>query len=362
MRIAYVSAHYAPFIGGVEKHVTEIAKRAATRGHDVHVLTHREPRGEVLESEVLDGVRVHRFPVPVPSRNYAISPALWAHLTRSSGHYDVVHGHGYHALPALAAALAKRGPFVFTPHYHGTGHSAFRKALHPPYRALLGRQLFGRADRTISVSPPEAELILRHFPEIRAKLTVIPNGVDLEAMHAAEPFEVDRTVVLSAGRIESYKQVDKTVAAVASMDESYMLRVTGDGPARAEAEALAGRLLGDAERIAFLGRVSDDELLRWFRTADVFVSMSSNEAMPITVIEVLAAGARVIASDIPAHRDLVEKTAGTIHLVPLDASPEQLAAMIRTAMNEPPRAPRIDTWDDVTERTLQVYDGICSKR
>ena len=202
MRVAFVSAHYAPMIGGVEKHVVAIATRLAAQGHQVEVLTHAEPGSGLAPVELIDGVTVRRFPVPLPSRNYAFSPALSLHLHRHGGDYDVLHAHGYHALPALQATLARPPALVFTPHYHGTGHSFFRKLLHPPYRRL-GRLIFTRAGRVIAVAPPEGELILSHFPEVRRRLSVVPNGVDRPALDGAEPFDLQSRVVLSAGRLRS---------------------------------------------------------------------------------------------------------------------------------------------------------------
>lgn len=353
MKIAFVTAHYAPVIGGVEKHVVEIARRLAARGDSVEVLTHAESDRRIPASAVVDGVKVTRFPVPLPSSNYAISPALWLHLRHERGGYDVIHAHGYHALPALQAALVRPPTLVFTPHYHGTGHSAFRKLLHPPYRRL-GAVIFARAARTIAVSPPEARLILSHFPAVEARLIVIPNGVDEEALRSAQPFVEPRTVILSAGRLETYKQVDKTIAALSYLPEHFVLRITGDGAAREGLERQAERA-GMSGRISFLGKVSDADLYRWFRSTAVYVSMSSNEAMPVTFIESLAAGARVVASDIPAHRDLLTKTEGSIRLVPLDASPDQLAATIGELAAQPVVEARIDTWDDVTSRTAETY-------
>ena len=346
-------AHYAPMIGGVEKHVVEIATRMAQRGEDVDVLTHTESGQRLARRETIGGVKVTRFAVPVPSTNYALSPALWAHLARTRNSYDVVHAHGYHALPALQAASVRPSTLVFTPHYHGTGHSPFRKLLHPPYRRI-GRLIFERAARTIAVSPPEARLILSHFPQLEPKLVVIPNGVDQEALDAALPFNETRTVILSAGRLESYKQVDKTIAALSHLPDTFVLRITGDGGARGELERRAAAL-GLGDRVLFLGKVSEEDLYRWFRTASVYVSMSSNEAMPVTFIECLAAGAHVVASDIPAHRDLVTKTGGCIELVDLTASPEAVAYAILAVSTAESVPARVDTWSGVAARTLDVY-------
>ncbi len=353
MRVAFVAAHYAPMIGGVEKHMVEIATRVGREGNEVEMLTHAEADQDLPAVEMVEGVLVKRFPVPVPSTNFALSPALFRYLANHRYGYDIVHAHGYHALPALGAALADPPALVFTPHYHGTGHSPFRKLLHPPYRRA-GRLIFERARRTIAVSPPEGDLILSHFPQIADRLVVVPNGVDQEAIDAAQPFQEPRTVLLSAGRLETYKQVDLTIRSLVQLPDTFVLRITGDGGARAELEHLVSEL-GLSDRVEFLGKVPEDDLYRWFRTASVYVSLSSNEAMPVTFIECLAAGAAVLASDIPAHRDLVKKTGGSISLVPLDAAPAVVAERIAELAATPPGPARVDTWDDVTRRTLEIY-------
>jgi glycosyltransferase involved in cell wall biosynthesis len=271
-----------------------------------------------------------------------------------------VHAHAYHALPALGAAVAKRYPLVFTPHYHGTGHSRLRTALHRPYRKC-GRLLFDRADRVICVSGAEASLVASHFPDVLLKTRVIHNGVDVSAIETAAPYPKSGPVLLSAGRLERYKQVDLTLRALALLPDDHSLVITGRGPASGELEALAERL-GVADRVRLLGRVSDEELHRWFRTADAYVTMSSNEAYPLTPLEALVGGARVLASDIPAHHEVASATGGTMEIVRLRSEPERLAAHLQALLLRPVQPPSIDSWDAVTEMTLALYAEVLSER
>jgi glycosyltransferase involved in cell wall biosynthesis len=165
-------------------------------------------------------------------------------------------------------------------------------------------------------------------------------------------------VVITGGRLQSYKQVDRIVEAMALTPPDFRLVVAGDGPERAALEALADAR-GVRDKVEFLGRIDTDLLYRWYASAEVFCSMSSNEAMPVTILELLAAGARVVASDIPAHRDIRDRTGGAITLVPLDASPAVLAAALRSAHQQSASpGQRIPTWDDVTTQTLDVYRGL----
>jgi glycosyltransferase involved in cell wall biosynthesis len=354
LRLAYVSPSYAPSTGGVETHVEQIARRAAAAGHQVEVLT-QESDAQLPPVETIDGVLVRRFPMLVPSRNYAVAPRLWTFLAREAARFDVVHAHSYHALPALAAALAARRPLVFTPHYHGTGHSPVRRLLHRPYRRL-GAAIFARARFAICVSEAEAALVRRHFPRAADRLRVIPNGVESEALRHAEPFPTDRTVILSVGRLERYKNVQAVVRALAHLPDRFVLRVIGDGPERAALEALADRL-GLGDRVALLGRVGDEDLRRWYRTAAVCVAASAHEAFGLTLIEALVAGVAVVASDIPAHREVAQAHGDAITLLPPDVTPVALAEAITAAAARQPVQMRVEaaSWDTVAALTLEVY-------
>ena len=115
-------------------------------------------------------------------------------------------------------------------------------------------------------------------------------------------------------------------------------------------------MLGLHGRIELVGRVSDEDLPRWYRTAAAYVTMSEHEAFGLTLIEAAAAGAPVVASDIPAHRDVRELGAAATLVAP-DASARALAESIRSAANGPrtSAAGDLPTWDAVTRQTVQVY-------
>lgn len=352
MRIQLVAPRYRPDLGGVETHVERLATHTARRGHEVEVVTQSGDPG-LPAVETVDGVHVRRFRVAVRSQHYPVAPGLWRHLSRTARGFDVVHAHNYHAVPALAAARSSPAGIVFTPHYHGTSASAFRRLLHRPYRHA-GRRIIDSAGAVICVSRLESDLLVRHFPAAGDRITVIPNGVEMQMISAAQPMPVQRTVLLSAGRLEAYKRVDRIVEVLAHLDGSFVLRITGDGPERA---AIARRVseLGLEGRVELLGRVDDDELRRWFRTARVYVTMSTIEAMPITPLEVLAGGARVVATDIDAHREIAEVTGGSMTLVPPEIDSAGLARAIERAAGETLRDPSILSWGEVATATLELY-------
>jgi glycosyltransferase involved in cell wall biosynthesis len=365
MRIALVTPRYAPSIGGVETHVTRVATYLAARGHVVEVLTHAHRRGLALCEEV-EGVTVRRFPLPLPTQSplLAFAPGLWAYLVRHAARYDVVHAHHYHALPALGAALSGCRSLVFTPHYHGAGHTPLRSLLHVPYRHA-GARVFARAHRVICNSEAEAALVRRDFPCVARRMDVIYPGVDVAAVRAAVPYTTTDKVILSVGRLETYKNVQLVIAMLRHLDDGYVLRVIGDGPARTALEQVARRL-GLGRRVEFLGRVDDDTARRWLRTARVYVSMSAHEAFGLALVEALAAGTPALVADIPAYREIARGMPdGAVALAPLASTPAELASALRALVSYASpdvSAYSIASWDDVAARTEAVYDALLRGR
>jgi glycosyltransferase involved in cell wall biosynthesis len=355
LRVAIVCPHYEPEWGGIETHVSQLVRRLASEA-DIEVLTQTSDDSlPTVERRV--GALVRRFKVLTPSANYAWAPELWAYLARQRNSWDVVHAHHYHALPALGAALGSVAPVVLTPHFHGTGHTAFRRALHVVYRPA-GRFLVGRARRIICVTAAEKRLLGDRFPRSARRAVVIPNGVESEPFAAAKPYASAGPVVLVSGRLEAYKHPAAAVDALSLLPAEVSLKITGDGPdRRALEQRIRQRQLND--RAELLGRVSDGDLRRWMRTARVLVSMSEHEAYGIVLLEALAAGASVVASDIPAHREIAELYgAGRILLVPVGAPDKVVADAIRRQLTTTTRSfavPSLPTWDGAAQATLALY-------
>ena len=93
------------------------------------------------------------------------------------------------------------------------------------------------------------------------------------------------------------------------LDSSWVLRIVGDGPAEDQLrELVSARGLGS--RVDFCKRVDRPTLCLGYRTASVYVNISREEAFGITALEAVAAGARVVVSDIPAHREVLRDYAG----------------------------------------------------
>lgn len=355
MRVAVVVNAYHPDVGGVETHVRRLAAGLAEAGDEVEVLTQHR----TAVPERLDGVLVRRFPLTVPAADYRFSLALWQWLRAHAGRYDLLHAHSYHALAALPAALTNRTPLVFTPHYHGTGHSRLRAALHPIYRPV-GRRIVARSSRVICVTRAERDLVVRHFPAAADRIVVIPNGTDPAPGAVPVPSVCGRRI-LCVGRLERYKRVDRILRALTHLDDDHRLDVVGTGPARPELENLTRRL-GLGDRVTFHGRLADHAFAAAVAGASAAVSASAHEAFGMAVADAIAAGIPTVASFIPAHRELAVLAGSGVKLWLVNPDDEgALAAALRRAAGTD-RAEnaesRLPSWTDVVASTRQVYASV----
>ena len=301
MKIVQVCPRYYPDIGGVETHVKEISERLVKRGFEVEVVCTDRP-GNRPKEEIINGVKVRRFRSIAPYDAYFFAPQIYFYLRKAK--CDVIHAHSYHALPAFFAALAKNDrKFVFTSHYHGRGHTVLRNILHAPYK-FFGSRIFKKADRVICVSRYEKELIKENFGLSDEKLVCVPNGINLEEFRIKGSVKNKKTI-LYVGRLERYKGVQHIIRALPYLDD-YKLVIIGKGPYEDELRKLAFSIDVN-RRIKWLKDLSREELLEQYKSAGVFVFLSSFEAFGITVAEALASGTLCIVAERGALKEFIDE-------------------------------------------------------
>jgi hypothetical protein len=177
LRVGLIVPRFAPFRGGMETYVAQAAAALAAKGAEVTVIT-QVPRAAGLPRHVVsDGYTVERHHLPVGGIFDVPSPSAARAATRS-GRFDVLWVHNYHTSLAWLATEQAKAPVVFTPQYHGVGHTPLRQALHRVYRPA-GRRLMAASRRIVVDTDAEAGLVLQDFPrEVqRRKITVVPPAV-----------------------------------------------------------------------------------------------------------------------------------------------------------------------------------------
>jgi glycosyltransferase involved in cell wall biosynthesis len=357
MRIGFVSPHYAPYKGGVETLVQAIAERLALWGHQVEVLT-LDNTGTLPVQEEINQVMVRRFRERVPGDVYHVGLPMFFYLLAHREDYDVVNAHNYHALPLLWASITHSKHLVASTHYHGGGHGGLANLIHPVYRPF-GRWALGRARKVICASEFERELVQAHLQVGQEKSVIVSDGIDLGALRAAQPLEHHSPALLYVGRLEKYKRVDLTIACLTHLPEDFWLYIIGKGREEDILKKQATQLKVD-DRVVFLKDVEDEMLYRWYRSASVLVMMSEAESFPMTSIEAIAAGCRVVCGAWSPFTELAKQIPEAIF--PLqDPTPATIADEIQRIANLPGR-PEVELrpydWNTIAHETLEIFEGV----
>jgi glycosyltransferase involved in cell wall biosynthesis len=334
--ILLVTPSYYPNIGGVEYVVKSTAERLAAAGHKTTVVT-GDPRAEKPREEEINDVYVIRWPTWAPSGAYHIPKKrnqLRNLLQKLLSDADAVHIHSAHAvLTVWAAAAARRiNPdvrIVFTPHYHGTGHSALRRLLWIPWRRYVARAVEA-ADAIHAASPREAALIKSHYPQSRGKTVVIPNGVE-EDVFGYKWRGADSDYMMYAGRVEKYKRLE--VAVDLAVRLGLRLLVVGRGAHRERLRRYARRR---GAAVEFLDPQPRPDYLRLLAGARYAVNSSRQETYSVFAAEALAMGVPTIVTPEVAENLAAEQRPFV----------DGLVVAVRAA---------VPTWRDVLPKYLSLY-------
>lgn len=361
LRVAMVSARALPLMGGIETHVHEVSRRLAAAGVDVTVLT-TDTSGDLPPDEMVSGYRTRRWPSYPRSRDYYLSPGLGRHLLDSRGEYDVVHVQGVHALVApmaLAATRRARIPSVLT--FHTGGHSSgLRESLRPLQWRLLA-PLLRSAAALVAVCEFERENFARTLRVPESSIRLIRNGCDPLPVDSSLPKPPGNPLLVSVGRLERYKghhRILQAMPAILKQAPDARLALIGGGPYEQPLRDMADEL-GVADRLSIraFGPQERAAMGSMVANADVVCLLSEYEAHPVAVMEAIGTGSKALVADTSGLSELGRD--GLVTLVPLEASPEQVAAAALAVAAAPRTAPpHVQTWDDCADQLLRLYDEV----
>lgn len=348
MKVAHVTATYPPYGGGTGRICADQAEYLSRRGHQVAVYCPAQGRQRATES---GPPQVVRLPPWLRAGNAAVA---LGHL--GIARPDLLHLHypyyGGGDLAWLDARL-RRIPYVVTYHQDVALPGAFG-IIARRHHALAGRRILAGARLVMATSLDYARhsrlAPLLHDP---GNVVEVANGVDttrfqpvpgspaLQAAHGIGDGELVILFVGSLDRAHYFKGVDVLLAAFGLLlDLPVRLHIVGRGELRARYQAQAAAL-GLASRVCFDDSVSDADLPAHHQMADVLVlpSTTRGEAFGVVLLEAMASGVPVVASDLPGVREVVTRTGGGL-LTPPNAA-GALAAALRTLLTDAPRRQRL---------------------
>jgi phosphatidylinositol alpha-mannosyltransferase len=334
MRIALACPYAWEDPGGVQVQVRELASRLIERGHDVLVVA--PARHAPAEPWVVPVGRP--LDIPYNRSNAPIDPRPWSRraVRRALAAFgpEVVHAHQPTApSTAMWATLEARAPVVATFHSGATRARLYDLAA-PLLRRVIGRRLVIR----IAVSDRAAAFE-------RARLgdgfRVVPNGVDASRFAVAEPADLGPgRKLLFVGRLDERKGFPVALSAFERLAPSFddlRLIVAGDGPDRDAVDRLPLPLRA---RVTMLGHVPNQDLPPIHAACDAYLGSSvGGESFGVVLVEAMAAGLPVVASDTPGYDEVIRDDVDGLLVPPRD--PAALADAVRKILVNPARAARL---------------------
>jgi phosphatidyl-myo-inositol alpha-mannosyltransferase len=362
VKIGLVTPYIYPLYGGVNGHVAQLYENLIARGHDVRIIS--SAHGPQRHSEG-DVIRLgYGFSVPANGSMGTLTigprytPMIQAMLEREK--FDVLHFHEPF-VPFLSLMVLRESKSVNVATFHA--YAGWSPAYEFGRRMLrhFARRLHGR----IAVSAAARHFISNYFP---GDYKVIPNGVDLRRFQNVQPvarYRDGTANILFLGRFESRKGLTyllKAYRVLRKRGYNCRLLVIGSGPQEREVRRyIATRRLTGVE---LLGRVSDEDKVRYFATADIYCSPATGrESFGIVLLEAMAAGTPIVCSDIHGYRSVVRRDEQGLLVPPKDVN--ALVTALAKLLDEPELRAKMGesgreraqqySWPNITAKVEDYY-------
>lgn len=392
-RILVLASTYPRWPGDVlPPFVHELARRLTDR-YEVHVLA---PHAKACKThEVMDGVQVHRFrygPESFETLAYSsgMLPGLrkkpwrllglpvfllaeWLAAIRLARRYEFAAIHAHWLLPHGLIALMARSLCGYRPALLCTSHGADLYGLRGALARALRRKVVRGSEHVTVVSQAMLEDLRAEADDV-SRCSVLPMGVDTQTRFVLPASPIGRSGLLFVGRLADKKGVDVLLNALTRLRDmpDLSLHVIGAGPEEARLRALSQQL-GLEKIVDFVGPVPNMNLSAWYQRSQLLVFPSvvtpygDQEGLGLVPVEALACGCAVLASDLPAVRDVIQDHK-TGRLVP-PGDPVQLAEALHVMLWDKGLCARLAAagredvvkrfdWDHIAGRYETLFDGL----
>jgi phosphatidylinositol alpha-mannosyltransferase len=365
LKIALVSPYGYPHPGGVNDHVRNQYEQLRSLGHDAWIITSKYGKERESEGHVIRLGTGWAFPANGSVGRVTLG---WrfkeqAREILAEHRFDILHFHEPF-VPFLSPTVLDQSETVNIATFHAFG------GFSPSYWVgrRWGRQLAAKLHGRIAVSGAARHFISRYFP---GDYRIIPNGVDIDLYAHAEPIEDlrDGTLnILFVGRLEERKGLIHLLKAYNRLRKRHVdarLLVVGAGAKLREYRRYVGlRQIRDVE---FLGRIGDTDKARYFASADIFCAPSTGqESFGIVLLEAMAAGVPIVASDIHGYKNVVQRDVTGLLVEPKNH--KQLAAALYALARDPELRQQLGSagreqaadysWPSVTRRVVDYYHEV----
>ena len=374
MKIALVSAYDYPYPGGVTEHIHYLDLHLRRLGHTVKILASSTYDEDELQDNVIKvSGTVLSLPLSGSKVRISLSPRMY-HRVKSilqREQFDIVHVHEP-MMPAL--------PLVVLRHSHaaniGTFHAYRKNHAGYNYGKHLLRPFFNKLDGKIAVSPAAAEMVCRYFPDT---YRIIPNGIDVEsfAQAAAQPLPAyadGRPTILFLGRLEKRKGFEYLLRAFPYvLAHSPQARLVVAGAYNDEDKEPYAHYVAEhnIQGVEFVGYVAPEHKPRLYASCTLFCAPSTGfESFGIVLLEAMAAGRPIVASEIEGYRQVLEHSRQGLLVEP--ENERALAEALLHLLSHPEMQERMGaegrrtaadySWERIAGRVLDYYREVLERK
>ncbi len=366
MRILLVSSAFYPYPSGISEHTYYLAKGLANLGHTVKILTTNYPeRWEDRKIEDIEVIRFGRVILLPLNKSFATLPfsfTMPAQVKRflEEERFDIIHLHGCYP-PEIGFWVLHFSHTVNCCTFHTVG---FRGLPLPKISSLLFKRYIKKLSGKIAVSRVAKEWIA---PAIPGEYRIIPNGVDI---HRFSPslhprIKKDGRIILFVGRLDKRKGAEVAIRAFKRIKERFpeaRLLIIGQGPREKALKGLVREM--NLKDVLFLGYAPREELPFYYASGDVYVSPAlGGEAFGIVLLEAMATGKPVVASDIAGYREVIKD--GEDGLFFKTGESEDLAEKVITILKNEDLRQRLEknarrraeeySWERIVKKVEEYY-------
>jgi glycosyltransferase involved in cell wall biosynthesis len=370
IKVAMVISKAEASLGGTQKQAFRLAHELQSQGVSVSFLTKRKRRqhGNGQGAELNGKVQIIHLPVTdfQPAWSFLFSFVIWAWINRGS--FQIIHAHNaaMGVISSIVGWIVGKKVVVKIPSLKYVEYLNGGSLSRELRRWIITR----KTDRFIAVSREMLEA-LREAGIAPKKLALISNGIERAAPCSIDPgalrkeLSAEGPVVLFVGRLVKEKGLDRLLRAWAALPghEGMLLLIAGDGPLREDLESQT-RALGLFPSVRFLGHQTD--VTKLYSIAELFVLPSKTEGMSNSLLEAMAAGLPVVASNVGGNKDVIkdhesgflvdwEDTKLCVGILLTVLSDTELRQRIGNAAR---RQVSAFAMDDVAERYRDLYQAV----
>jgi len=376
LKIAIVTEYYYPLLGGITENVHHTAVKLRSLGHTVKIITsHVSSEGLDPEEHDGDGTDIIRIGRSIPIRNNGsiahatVGMHLWRDLrgTFLREQFDIAHLHAplVFTLPAMGV-LAATCPRIGTFHTYFDGSKVYEI-----FHGVLQKQFLDRMHAQTFVSPSCVTSLERYFTLKDPR--IIPNGVDVDLFNPAvtrlQRFDRSKMTLLWLGRFDARNGLGlmlKAFEIIRRERQDVRLVIVGYGASSSRFERMVPREI--RPDVHFEGAAVASRPA-YYATCDVFCSPINKASFGVTLLEAMASGKPIVATENVGYRDLLGAEVGV--LVPQNSPGAFARAILRLLKDERLRRAMGSaglqkvarfSWDRVIDDTLDLYHEILARR